>query len=793
MSLQNNSPYTISTGRQVLGIETNDRRFEDFCRQVVSRVEGGALILGTSASWDLGRDGSGVGRSSGIYLCASLRDDVDSKALSDIARIIATTPDIKRLYFCSSKELSEHRRSAIEQSLIQEVDFAFPITVLGAAQLVEIAAEDVAILNKHYAAEIEDCLRALTSETDDENELKGLRLALISTGEDSSTIRGEIYRASIIDALSICDGQSLQSLCKSISDRLHLMRNLAREAIAPSLQELTTECLITSSNGIYWLTLAGRERLKIDLGKATGELLTGRAAVREAIEGAIGSRLADDHFNKIWVIFEEHLVAYCISRGQDLVSAVSEILGEENSGVPTRQKMAQFPFVLALAEAVSATSSSSQQRVELKQAVEDIFVERTGPAINWLVKLCGNFVAACSLGLEQSCGNAIESLLRRTYLVFDTDVVLSLLGMGEVDHDAVEAISKRWKSMRGQVFVAEPVLEEVAYHAWIAQRDFEQVANWLPGTSDERQQFIDNVFVRSFAELLSRGDAKLHQWHAYLKTFKGASEYAWEKVYAELHATFNLERLPPRALAEAKLEDSVRTLLISKGQDKAWTDIQTRNLRDKSRRDAQLYSAMVSHLKELQRVDPATTCLLVSSAKRLAIAEATYKGSGEPELIVSISTVLHLLSLVPNVSLGLTAMRAFLFDERPNTYSGDFERTVLRMVRSSEQISMPWAKRAALMRSVREKMVSDAKSRGIETKINELERAAFLPTNRENTIGVLKFALDAVAVDSKTAKDNLDLRKKVEELEAALRLAKQKSSGTARATKAKPYKAPRKR
>ncbi|WP_317204121.1 hypothetical protein [Janthinobacterium sp.] len=507
------------------------------------------------------------------------------------------------------------------------------------------------------------------------------------------------------------------------------------------------ESLISVSNGIYSLTDLGRIRLSENLDHATGALLNGRATIRDAIETAIGSRLAEDHFNKIWLIFEEHLVAYCISRGQDLVSDVSQLLGEQTTGISIRQKKPQFPFIHALAEAVGETSSSSQQKIELKQATQDIFVERTGKAIEWLVRLCGNFVAACSLGLEQSCGNAIEALLRRTTLIFDTDVALSLMGHGEIDHDSVVAIASRWKEMRGKVLVAEPVLEEVAYHAWIAQLDFEQVSSWLPGSTDDRQQYIHNVFVRSFAELVARDEAKLRQWHTYVGAIRGDSSYAWGKVFSELHSSHGIDKLPPRSSGEESLEKELCAALIVTKQDFAWTDTALRNMQDKARRDAQLYAALVSYLKSLQHIEPGATCLLVSSARRLASAEVMHKSAGEPELVVSISTVLQLLSLAPNVSLGLSAMRAFLFDERPNFYSTDFERTVLRMVRASDELSMPWAKRTILMRSVREKMLIDAKSRGLKSKITELENKAFSEINRGNTIETLKSALDAVAVD----------------------------------------------
>lgn len=112
MPLVQDSPLVMSIATKVLDIETNDGRFENFSREVVQVLEGGGTIFSTSASWDLGRDGVGFGRSAGVYVCASLRDDVDAKALSDIQRLNSTTANIKHVYFCSSHQLSEQRRNS---------------------------------------------------------------------------------------------------------------------------------------------------------------------------------------------------------------------------------------------------------------------------------------------------------------------------------------------------------------------------------------------------------------------------------------------------------------------------------------------------------------------------------------------------------------------------------------------------------------------------------------------------------------------------------------------------------
>ncbi|URI06281.1 hypothetical protein MW290_10140 [Aquincola tertiaricarbonis] len=122
MSLDLKNPIELTVSQAALIQETNDGRFENFCREAVSALEGGAIIFSTSVSWDLGRDGVGGGKARGIYVCASLRDDVDAKALDDLNRLLCTTKKIERVYFCSSHRLTEHRITLLETSLAEATD-----------------------------------------------------------------------------------------------------------------------------------------------------------------------------------------------------------------------------------------------------------------------------------------------------------------------------------------------------------------------------------------------------------------------------------------------------------------------------------------------------------------------------------------------------------------------------------------------------------------------------------------------------------------------------------------------
>lgn len=768
------NPVSTSVRRKVLELETNDVRFEAFCIEVISALEGGASIFSTSRSWDFGRDGVGGGRAAGLYICCSLRDDVEIKALDDIERISSTTRNIARLYFCSSQQLSEHRISTIEDTLRREVDNAFEVVCLGSSQLTEAAISRAPeAMERQYGPEIKNTLRAIQADPTDDTEQRGLRLALLSAAGDTSTaIRAEVYTSALLDALSDSQPLTVARCAKQISENLRLQRNVAAIAIEPHLRQLVNDGLVAESAGTYEITDAGRQALRARENEAANRLLSGRRLIRDALETAIGGRLGEDQFRNIWIVLEERMAHYFLSRGDAIVAEVADLMngeaGETHSVPPGSTPLS---FLDDLSDAVAATSSHPQQREEIKVAIRDIFTDRTSVATDWLLRLSASFLAACALGLEHASAEALARLLSQTTLVLDTDVVLSLIGEGEGEHSGVQTIVSNWTKMGGTVLVGEPVLEEVAYHASIAQQDYDSVARALPGTPEDRMHLIDNVFVRSFAELLARRDARPSQWRRYIGQFLGHDAHDWQNTLKYISDEYRVGRLPPRSTKEAELEGKVRSFL-SQGADQKFEGEGLRNALDKARRDAELYSALVHHVRQLKDANPGATCLLVSSARRLAKAEDTFHESGESNLIISIAGVLYLLSLVPGVSLGLTSMKAFLFDEQRRRFSSDLERSLMRIVKGSHEVSMPWAKRTLLMREVRSRMVKDAQEMGIRHPTNAqiagIDQAALAAGNQARTMEILKDSLDAIAVDTRLEQENRDLRARLRALEEEL-------------------------
>jgi len=771
------SEYLSRVEEVVINGETNDFRFERFCNAAVSHAEGGVAVTGTSTSWDMGRDGVGVGRGSGIYVCTSLRDDIDVKAVSDVERISNTTKGIKTLYFCSSQNLSEHRSDQIRAAILDLVDHKFGAVVLGAQKLAELGRLQGTILERHYGAEIRNILARIEgSSGDDQTELNGLKLALLSSGSDESVaIRNALYANAVLNVLADRAGRTATGICKEISASLGLGHSLDKSIVLPHLNKLRSEGLLEGTADVFAITEKGvafTEQRKI---AGATSLVSGRNAIRVAIETEIGSRIIDDEFNRIWNVFEGKMAEYFQARGEEIVDEVLAFVGSEDvdKASPSSSRDAatkqNLTFLENFAKSVAATSSHPQRQQELQQAIKDLFSDRAGDAAKWLVSICASFVAACTMGLEYRSSVAISSLLRRMTIVLDTDVVLSLLGISEPEHEAVSIIVERWTKMGGQVLVGVPVLEETAYHAFIADRDFEQVRTFDLAQRDVRAQLVENVFVRAFGELMARHEARMTQWRSYIDQFRGRQEYDYSTVHSYLQVEHSINRLPERSANDANFVTNVQKYIL--GQMEAASLRIDKNARDKALRDAELYVSLVRHAKRLRDGDPGAACILVSSARRLTGVDLRFKESGEERLVLSVSAALYLISLMPNVKLGLGSMRAFLFDETRRKFSSDLERTVLRMIYASREHSLPFAKRGILMREMRGRLLRGAsytEPGAQRSSTVDIEKEMLKSENRDELINALTESLDAVAVDTRTEKENRILKERIVELERKL-------------------------
>src|SRR5690348_16012972 len=89
--------------------ETNDSRFEKFCRVLLQKSEGVTLVS-TSPSWDLGRDAVSIrprkDATHAEVLCCTIEKELEGKVIRDAKRLAATTIP-EHVYYCYSLPLTE--------------------------------------------------------------------------------------------------------------------------------------------------------------------------------------------------------------------------------------------------------------------------------------------------------------------------------------------------------------------------------------------------------------------------------------------------------------------------------------------------------------------------------------------------------------------------------------------------------------------------------------------------------------------------------------------------------------
>lgn len=187
---------------------------------------------------------------------------------------------------------------------------------------------------------------------------------------------------------------------------------------------------------------------------------------------------------------------------------------------------------------------------------------------------------------------------------------------------------------------------------------------------------------------------------------------------------------------------------------------------DKARRDARLFAAMSTFAKSLRESGRGGACVLVTSSGRLRGIGAKYGESADRSL--SLAAALQLLTIVPGVSLGLSALQAVLFDGLvPRT--SELDMLVLRAIRDANY-DMPWARRTSLTRKVRKNLLEVARESGdVQLKPENVVAAARAePETRKILARTIADSLGEVAADSPTERELASAQKRIRELEAQL-------------------------
>lgn len=767
--------------KSVLQADNSYLRFEDFCRDLFYSAEGIELAP-TSITRDAGRDARAVLLSlapTRPVLCVTTTPDIDEKVTKDMIRLMETTKSDEIIY-CFSKSLTEEKCISIEKKIRELYPPAKSVRVLGQIQIVGLIEHNEDIFQKHYAAEIRNVEHALLlreETTPDVAEL-GLRLALCTqAGNDATALRKELTRCLLLTTLADRGNLTLSQLTSAITHQLHLPVKISDEYMMQVLSQLSNDGLVSIHNDLLQITDSAKDYLQ-NLSEQVGvRLLEGREAIRNEIQRLSGHKLDDLHFQKIWDVFQDGIAQLFYSHGLHIIRMVRSILGKKYD--TSTEDQAYFP-IEHLADRIATFFSDSTQASEVRQSIIDMFTEKDSPAFQWLTQVCSIFVMMCSLGLETLSSKQIIKVLSTYHLVPDTDIVISLICDGENNHEEVNQIIKGWEAISGNIHIAKPVLEEVAYHAWISEYDYSYFGSELSQLSDEKAKYdIENAFVRTFRKVAGELTAPKY-WNHFINQYKGEKERDFTRIYQLLYDQFQFKLLPePQSYSES-LKRRIMDFMINTVSQSTHVEPENLDFRviNKTERDIELLLSVLSQRKsQADSPDLATTCI-ISSASLLKDTGSKFRNDfGEPEMVVSTSVLAFLLTLVPQVRMNIGTLRSVLFDTSLASRLTSAQRYAYRIITTSLERDLPWSKRVTLQRELGEVLLQDAHAMG--EPVSKLYDRFSRAKDQGYVAKVVVNVLDRLALTTKTQQELIQTKAKLRTVEAEFEAFKLSRSTTA--------------
>lgn len=752
--------------------EYNDLRFEQVCLDLYRAAEGIDLVP-TSRSWDMGRDGrsisiSDTGKALSGILCATLSTSLNEKIEKDIRRLSRTTLT-KAIVYCSSLPLSEKACDDIEANIRDLAPNVESVRVLGQTQLIHLGLNNEMVIRNLYLAEINNIEQALLKQPDvpPRPEQIGLRLALLTqTGDDAFELRNDLSRRLVLECLDAEGPQNPGDIAVKISKQLHLGRVISIHYIQQILSQLHSDNLINIQNGAAQLAPAGTEFIEIIPSSASSKLLEGRSTIRMAIKELSGHELLDTHYESLWNTLQDGLSDLFYHHGDAIIRMVGSLISGEEAEVIIEAR----ELFDNLAARVLPLFTDQDQGQEVQQAILDMFCEKESDAFKWLTHICSVYVMMCSLGFEAFSSDQISRVLTTFQMIADTDVVISLVCEEEKNSYEVSRIINGWRALGGKLLMAIPVLEEVAYHAWISKHDYATMGDQLPHLlDDETEHLINNAFVRTFKRL-AYDQRKIRYWSKYINQFRGDSEYDYSRIMEILREDYGFKHLPDAEEKydsfAAKIEKFMKNSAC-KHHDCELDDLDE-NTVDKIHRDAKMIASLKAARDASRQGGIPSIISILSSAKLMKEVDNTFrKDFGKPDAVVSTAVLGCLLILTPDTKMGLQTLRGVLFDLDLVSKMSRLEQYALRLIHASKEFDIHWARRVSLRRELSENLYTEAQSRG--EKVSDIKQRIIVSEDPIYSAKVVVDTMDRMAITPGIESSLAQSERRIKELEEIIK------------------------
>ncbi len=320
--------------------------------------------------------------------------------------------------------------------------------------------------------------------------------------------------------------------------------------------------------------------------------------------------------------------------------------------------------------------------------------------------------------------------------------------------------------------MVRPVLEEVAYHAWISKYDYQSFGENLAIISDnEARRLIDNAFVRAFRK--EAGDLTGKQyWNEYIKQYKGHTELDYAYIMEHLRDDYGFGFIAENTDANKEFMDGVNRFLVKQLCQYYGclpSDLDNKVM-DKAKRDSRIVSTVLKERNEAHTAGESRTYCIVSSARLLKEVDNAFRDDlGEPEMVLSISAMGFLLTLTPQVQMGFNTLRSILFDTYLATKLTSAQRLAYRVIASTGKWDMPWSRRNTLQRELGRTLYEQARLRGQPVK--KLREDFYKADDAVFSAQIIASTLEKMAISPKSGEEITRLKAELKKLRERLKEA----------------------
>jgi predicted nucleic acid-binding protein len=711
------TPLVEGIVADILAFDDNDSRFEQFCVTLFSACDGHMYVT-TSRSWDLGQDGRDMALNTSDespFISCSQNKDISPKVDKDIRRL-AENFKPKLLRYCSSQKLSEHAVVGIEKTLKSMAPSLEMTNVVGAKHIAEIVTREASfssIFEKHYAGELNNWRTALSQSGGSESaQADGMRLALTTQLTPSGDkLKAEITRNMIITTLADGDERNASTIARQISHHLHLGKNIDASYFQSAIDSLDADGLIVKQGDTFGISENGRRAVEEYTESGSRNLASGARVVRQAIADLTDHALTEKEFQEVWGVIQTDVSAMFYQHGMQVIEAVASITRSEH-GRTVGDGLAEQ--INSLAQHVTSMLQGGPRAKDIGQAVADMLFDANCPASGWFTDICTCYIAICSLGLESTAQRSIAARLSSIDLLVDTDVLLSYFCGGEPSHSSTVEVLRAWRTAGGAILVPTAVLEEVAYHAWIAEQDFKEVFHQLGRyTTEDAHRQIVNAFVRGYwTEAKSKGiNYSTASWREYIHNYRGREPYDYTPIENDLSAS-GFTVVTGDAVDHAASAAAAEAISKRLRGYKRNTDVSlTKREADKADRDGRVI-ALLKRRRANRRGDGGSA-IIATSANILREACLADPELGEgPQPAMPLAAVACLLSFAPGAHVSLFSLKKLFFNPGFKDGLSGIQRKAMRIIYESSEYSLPFSRRPRLQSEIIDRMANIAAERG---------------------------------------------------------------------------------